>query len=80
MVLTMNNDIVTTWEQIKSITVELELLILKNASGNASAGVKARKGLRDIKKKVADLVKLMVEAEKVNKQAKSTPQEPTSEG
>jgi hypothetical protein len=39
----------------------------KNANGNASAGVRARKGLRTLKLKAAELTKVTIEAEKTRK-------------
>ena len=39
----------------------------KNANGNASAGVRARKGLRLLKQSAADLVKLTVDRDKTKK-------------
>jgi hypothetical protein len=47
----------------------MEVDIQKNASGNVSAGVRARRGLRLLKKEAATLVKSMVEVEKNRKAA-----------
>lgn len=67
----MNTDdkgpILETWDEIKGIMNELELHIVKNARGVAAAGVRARKGLREIKKKASYLVKLTVEMDKSKK-------------
>ncbi len=59
--------ILETWDEIKAIMNELELHIVKNARGVAAAGVRARKGLREIKKKASHLVKLTVEMDKTKK-------------
>ncbi len=59
--------ILETWDEIKTIMNELELHIVKNARGVAAAGVRARKGLREIKKKASYLVKLTVEMDKTKK-------------
>jgi hypothetical protein len=46
------------WEEIKTLVASLETDVSKNASGNAAAGTRARKGLRQLKKEAGDLVKL----------------------
>ena len=45
----------------------IDLDVHKNASGNASAGVRARKGLRVLKNSAAELVKLTISEEKASK-------------
>ena len=55
------------WNEIKVLVEALELDLHKNASGNASAGVRARKGLRALKKEAGDLVKLTISEEKAKK-------------
>lgn len=61
------NDILTLWNEIKQLTTEIDVDIHKNANGNASAGVRARKGLRLIKAKVSELTKVTVNEEKSRK-------------
>lgn len=46
------------WEDIKELVASLETDVVKNATGNAAAGTRARKGLRQLKKEAGDLVKL----------------------
>ena len=46
------------WEEIKELVASLETDVVKNASGNAAAGTRARKGLRTLKRNASDLVKL----------------------
>lgn len=48
----------TKWEEIKELVASLETDVIKNANGNAAAGTRARKGLRELKQSAADLVKL----------------------
>jgi len=60
----MSMDIKEKWEAIKVIVESLELDVQKNANGNASAGVRARKGLRTLKKVASDLVKMSLESDK----------------
>lgn len=56
------------WNELKLIVESVDLDVHKNAGGNASAGVRARKGLRALKAAAADLVKLTIEAEKAGKE------------
>ena len=42
----MSNDITSKWQEIKTLIESIDLDVHKNAAGNASAGVRARKGLR----------------------------------
>jgi len=60
----MSNAIVDSWNNIKVLVESLELDVHKNANGNRSAGVRARRGLRQLKKESANLVKLTIEEEK----------------
>jgi hypothetical protein len=60
----MSNAIVDSWNNIKVLVESLELDVHKNANGNRSAGVRARRGLRQLKKEAANLVKLTIEEEK----------------
>lgn len=57
------------WGEFKLLVESLENDVAKNASGNASAGVRARRGLRLLKKEAAELVKLTLSVEKARKQA-----------
>ena len=59
--------IVDKWGELKVLIESLELDVLKNANGNNSAGVRARRGLRLLKKEAAELVKLTIEEEKARK-------------
>ena len=62
-----NEAIVAAWNEIKALVEQVEVDVLKNAGGNASAGVRARKGLRTLKSRAADLTKATIEAEKTRK-------------
>ena len=59
--------IMQEWNEIKVLIESLDVDIIKNADGNASAGVRARRGLRLLKSKSADLVKLSIEEDKKRK-------------
>jgi len=66
----MSNDAINdAWRRVKILVESMEVDIQKNASGNVSAGVRARRGLRLLKKEAATLVKSMVEVEKNRKAA-----------
>ena len=58
------SDVLAKWNELKTIVESVDLDVNKNANGNASAGVRARKGLRALKAVAADLVKLTISAEK----------------
>jgi hypothetical protein len=58
------------WEEFKAAVTELELDVLKNAKGNNAAGVRVRKGLRILKAKASELVKLTVDIDKTRKVTK----------
>ncbi|MBG17601.1 MAG: hypothetical protein CMB77_04535 [Euryarchaeota archaeon] len=58
------SDITNKWQEIKTLIESLEVDIVKNANGNASAGVRARRGLRALKGEAASLVKLSLERDK----------------
>ena len=59
--------ILEQWNEIKVLIETLELDVVKNANGNSSAGVRARRGLRLLKSKVSDLVKVTITEEKIKK-------------
>jgi hypothetical protein len=64
-----NSTIAEAWNRVKVLVESMEIDIQKNASGNVSAGVRARRGLRNLKKETAALIKSMVEVEKNRKAA-----------
>ena len=61
------SSILEQWNEIKVLVESLDLDVVKNANGNASAGVRARRGLRLLKTKSADLVKQTIAEEKERK-------------
>jgi len=60
---TENDNVLTKWEELKTLVATLETDVTKNATGNAAAGVRARKGLRTLKQTTSDLVKLTLNKE-----------------
>jgi hypothetical protein len=63
----MLDELVGKWNELKTLVESLELDVLKQANGNASAGVRARRGLRLLKNEVADLVRMSLDTEKNRK-------------
>lgn len=61
------SNILELWTEIKTLVESLDLDIVKNANGNASAGVRARRGLRLLKTKSGELVKTTISSEKTKK-------------
>ena len=60
----MSSKLTNDWIELKVLIESLDLDIYKNANGNKSAGVRARKGLRLLKQKSAELVKASLETDK----------------
>jgi hypothetical protein len=68
----MSNDTITdTWQRIKTIIDSMDIDMQKSKNGNASAGVRVRRGLRLMKKEASTLVKTMVEEAKQRKAAEA---------
>ena len=59
-----DSNIANKWQEIKTLIESLEVDVVKNAHGNSSAGVRARRGLRALKGEAAALVKLSLERDK----------------
>jgi len=53
--------VLNKWEEIRVLFESLEVDIKKTAKGNKTAGVRARKGLRLLKKASSDLVKVTLD-------------------
>ena len=62
-----SSSIVTAWSEVKALVEAAETDVVKNASGNSAAGVRARRALRLLKGKAGDLVKLTISEEKSRK-------------
>lgn len=54
----MSNQTLEKWNEIRALVESLEADIRKNATGNSSAGARARKGLRLLKARAGELVKV----------------------
>jgi len=64
-----NSQIADAWTKVKALVESMDIDVQKNVNGNVSAGVRARRGLRLLKKEAAALIKSMVEIEKSRKEA-----------
>ena len=60
----MNEEITEKFESLKVLVETLQDDVIKNAQGNKSAGVRVRKGLREVKKQASDLVKTSLTSDK----------------
>ena len=60
----MNQELIDQYEELKVLIETLQTDVVKNSQGNKSAGVRARKGLRQIKKMASDIVKVSLETDK----------------
>jgi len=59
-----NQDLGSGWDDLKGLIETLEVDVQKSLQGNKSAGVRSRRGLRQLKSVAADLVKASLELEK----------------
>lgn len=62
--MSMNESLLSQYEELKVLIETLQTDVVKNAQGNKSAGVRARKGLRHAKKLASDIVKTSLDASK----------------
>ena len=60
----MNERLVEQYEVLKTYVESLQNDVVKNSQGNKSAGIRARKGLREVKKIAAEIVKLSLTTDK----------------
>ena len=59
-----DSNILGKWAELKVLVESIELDVHKNANGNKSAGVRARKGLRLLKQHASNLVKESLQSDK----------------
>lgn len=65
-----DSPILSKWGELKALLESLEGDVSKNARGVAAAGVRSRKGLRQLQATAKDLIKLTLETDKANKDSK----------
>lgn len=62
-----SESVLNKWNELKSLVEALEVDVAKNARGVAAAGVRVRKGLRQLATSSKELVKLTLESDKSKK-------------
>ena len=60
----VKEELESKWNELKVLIESLEVDIQKNITGNKSAGVRARKGLRLLKSNASNIVKASLAADK----------------
>lgn len=60
----MDEKLLAKWQEIKTLIEEMELDVIKNAKGNASAGIRSRKALRHMKSLLGEQIKLSLAVNK----------------
>ena len=62
--MSLNEALISQYEELKVLIETLQTDVVKNAQGNKSAGVRARKGLRQAKKMASEIVKTSLDSGK----------------
>ncbi len=62
--MSLNENLLSQFEEFKLLVESLQTDVVKNAQGNKSAGIRARKGLREAKKLASVIVKTSLESDK----------------
>jgi hypothetical protein len=65
-----DSELLAQWSEIKKNVEDLELDIVKNVRGVASAGIRARKVLRDLRTKLTVFVRNTIKRDKSKKAEK----------
>jgi len=63
----INDNLVEKYEELKTLVESMQIDLVKNASGNKSAGVRTRKALRELKKIASEIVKTSLNSDKEKK-------------
>lgn len=59
--------IISEWESIQTLIEATDLDVRKNANGNSSAGLRARKSFRTLRSRLAELTRATIAADKARK-------------
>ena len=62
--MSLNENLLSQFEEFKLLVETLQTDVVKNAQGNKSAGIRARKGLWEAKKLASVIVKTSLESDK----------------
>ena len=65
-----DSNVLAKWNELKALVEALDVDVNKNANGNAAAGVRARKAMRNLQSQAKELVKLTLETDKSKKEDK----------
>jgi hypothetical protein len=65
-----DSPVLSKWSELKALVEALEVDVAKNAKGVAAAGVRTRKGLRQLQTLAKEFVKLTLETDKASKDSK----------
>ena len=65
-----DSNVLAKWNELKALVEALDVDVNKNARGNAAAGVRARKAMRNLQSQAKELVKLTLETDKSKKENK----------
>ena len=60
----VNENLIEQFEELRVLVESIQTDVVKNSQGNKSAGVRARKGLRQAKKMASEIVKTSLDAGK----------------
>lgn len=60
----VNENLLEQFEELKVLIESIQTDVVKNSQGNKSAGVRARKGLRAVKKVATEIVKSSLDSDK----------------
>ena len=67
-----DNNVLEKWNQLKTLIEALDIDVNKNSKGNAAAGIRARKAMRQLQAQAKELVKLTLETDKSKKENKES--------
>jgi len=67
----MTDRLLELWNEVKVTVESLELDVQKSSRGNASAGVRSRKGMRHLKTTISEFVKESVKVQKDLKEGRT---------
>lgn len=70
-----SSNLLSLWEELKALVESVEQDVVKSSRGVAAAGVRTRRGLRTLKAKATEVIKLTISNEK-EKKSSQAPAEP----
>lgn len=67
-----SQNLIDSWKEIRTIVEVLELDVVKYSRGNTAAGLRTRKGLRELKQRISDFVRDSVSVEREKRETKKS--------